>query len=193
VLLTRHPEQLEFPGATAAFADIRQPGLRLAPEVRSLLRDDAELFVHAAADTRFNLTLHESRRTNTAGTRNAIDVARECRRLRHFAHISTLYVAGRHEGPMLEQPLHHDAGYVNSYEESKHEAEELVLAESANVGAAIYRLSSVVDLSGNDGHVRKAVRLGAWAGKFSFFPWPSRGYQWISSVRIGRLTPFPLC
>jgi long-chain acyl-CoA synthetase len=170
LLLTRRPQQLHFPGAQATFADICHPGLQLAPEVRHLLCHHAELFVHAAADTRFNLPLNESRRTNTEGTRNAIAIARECRRLRHFAYISTLYVAGRHQGRMFEEPLHHTAGYVNTYEESKHEAEELVLAECANLQAAIYRLSSVIDRSGNDGHVRKILRLGAWAGQFRFFP-----------------------
>jgi long-chain acyl-CoA synthetase len=170
LLLTRRPQELHFAGAHVAFADISQPGLQLAPEVGRLLRDRAELFVHAAADTRFNLPVAQSRRTNTEGTRNAIGVARECRRLRHFAHISTLYVAGRHEGRMFEEPLHHTAGYVNTYEESKHEAEEVVLAEFANLQAGIYRLSSVTDLSGNNGHVRKILRLGAWARQFRFFP-----------------------
>jgi nucleoside-diphosphate-sugar epimerase len=63
---------------------------------------------------------------------------------------------------------------VNSYEASKHEAEELILAESAKLPVGIYRLSSVTDLSGSDGHVRKVPRLAAWAGNLRCFPGDAR-------------------
>ena len=174
LLLTRRPTELLFPGAEVAFADISQSDLGLTPSVRHLLHERTELFVHSAADTHFNLPLPQSRRTNTEGTCNAISVARQCRRLRHFAHISTLYVAGRRQGRVSEQPLRHSAGYVNSYEASKHEAEELILAESANLPVGIYRLSSVAALSGRDGHVRKVLRLALWASRFRFFPGEAR-------------------
>ena len=174
LLLTRRPDRLHFPNATVAFADIREPGLGLNAETRRVLREDTELFVHAAADTCFHSPLDQSRRTNTEGARNALAVARECRRLRHFAHISSLYIAGRRQGRVLEEPLRHSDGYVNSYEESKHEAEELLFAEFRNLPIGVYRLSSVVDLGGSGGHVRKALRLARWAGRFRFFPGEAR-------------------
>jgi nucleoside-diphosphate-sugar epimerase len=174
LVLTRRPAHLQLSGSAAVFADICRPDLGLAPEIRNLVADRAELFVHGAADIRFNLSLDQSRRTNTEGTRNILGVARQCRRLRHFAHISTLYVAGRRQGWVHEEPLRHTAGYVNSYESSKHEAEDLILRDSSNLPVGIYRLSSVTDLSGSDGHVRKLLRLAVWAEGIRCFPGDAR-------------------
>lgn len=159
-----------------------------------MLQQRVDLFVHGAADIRFNLPLDESRRTNTEGTRHVIRLARQCRRLRHFAHISTLYVAGRQQGRFLEQPLRHTAGYVNSYEQSKHEAEELIFAESGNLPVGIYRLSSVTDLSDRDGYVRKVLRLAAWAGHLRYFPGDPRvpvdivSSDWVAQAISALLT-----
>jgi len=71
---------------------------------------------------------------------------------------------------------------VNSYEASKHEAEELILSEPANLPAGVYRLSSVIDLASNEGHIRQVLRFAAWAGHFPFFPGdPSIPVDFISS------------
>jgi nucleoside-diphosphate-sugar epimerase len=170
VLLTRHPERTAPRCATAVFADIAVPRLGLNATTERLLQARGELFFHCAADTRFNLPLDLARRVNTHGTQQVLNLARACRNLRHFAHISTLYVAGRREGVVPEQPLRHRAGYVNSYEASKHEAEALVLSESAAMPVGIYRLSSVIDLSRNDGHFRQVIRFAALSKHFPFFP-----------------------
>ncbi len=170
ILLTRLPEQVHLSYAAAVFADLRQPNLGLDSRVHRLLSQRADLFVNCAADIRFNLPVDEARRVNTSGARNVLNVARSCRNLRHFAHISTLYVAGRQEGLVQEKPLRHNAGYVNSYEASKHEAEQIVLSESAKLPAGIYRLSSVTDPAGNSGHFRQVLRFAAHAPRFPFFP-----------------------
>src|SRR4051794_30078524 len=131
LVLSRRPAHFQLSGSAAVFGDICRPDLGLTPEIRNLVAERAELFVHGAADIRFNLSLDQSRRTNTEGTRNVLGLARRCRRLQHFAHISTLYVAGRRQGRVHEEPLRHVAGYVNSYEASKHQAEDLILRDSS--------------------------------------------------------------
>ena len=170
VVLTRKPEHVRLKNVTAVFADVEVPDLVLSEPVRSMLRSRATLLIHCAADTRFNLPIEQVRLTNTEGTRHILNLALECRRLEQFAHVSTLYIAGRHKGRVAEEPLQHDAGYVNTYEEAKHEAEELVLQQSARLPVGIYRLSSVIDESGNGGHFRQLVRFVPWCHQFPFFP-----------------------
>ena len=170
LLLTRSPARSPSARIRPVHADICLPNLGLDERTVAMLQDRADLFIHAAADIRFNLSLEDADRVNTGGTENALNLARGCRKLRHFAHVSTLYVAGRREGVVRERQLDHDAGYVNSYEASKHRAEELVFAAFASVPAAVYRLSSVADLDGNEGHVRQLLRFAAWAEHFPFLP-----------------------
>ena len=170
VVLTRRPEQVHLPFATAAFADVRQPDLGLDCRVVRLLQNRARLFIHCAADIRFNLPLEEARCVNVVGTENVLRLALACRKLRHFAHISSLYVAGRRGGLVPEEPLRHCAGYVNTYEASKHEAEEIVLSQAPKLPTGIYRLSSVTDPAANRGHFRQLLRFVPHAAQFPFFP-----------------------
>lgn len=170
ILLTRGPEHARAPQVTAVFADIEVPDLALDRETRSLLHRRATLLIHCAADTRFHLPLEQARITNTQGTRHILNLALACPRLTQFAHISTLYIAGRRKGRVEEVPLRHKAGYVNTYEEAKHEAEDLVLAQSQRLPVGIYRLSSLIDEPGNGGHVRLVIRFVPWCDQFPFFP-----------------------
>ena len=53
-------------------------------------------------------------------------LARVCGKSRRFVYVSTAYVAGRNCGSIMERDNGNAAGWVNSYERSKYEAEELV-------------------------------------------------------------------
>ena len=92
---------------------------------------------------------------NTDGTRKVLEVARRCEKLVKLAYVSTVYVAGRTSGAIGEapacRPVH---GFCNTYQQSKHEAEALVLAAMADVPAAIYRVSSIIGES-RTGHVQQ--------------------------------------
>ena len=120
--------------------DIRLPLLGL--DARQLR--DVTAIIHCAADTRFGLPLDEARATNVAGTKNALDVARRCPRLEKFAHVSTVYVAGRTTGRIAETFAVHTSGYTNTYQQSKHEAEERVVRAMAEIPASIYRFSTIL-------------------------------------------------
>src|SRR5262249_24967934 len=88
--------------------DLERPGLGLAPEHLGLIRERAAEIVHGAASVSFARGLPECRRTNVEGTANILSLAIECARhgeLRHFAHISTAYVAGKHKGEFAEDQL----------------------------------------------------------------------------------------
>jgi len=147
-------------------ADIRLPGLGLSPEDSRALQSQVRVIIHSAAEVRFNLPLEEVRATNLEGTRQMLEFAHGCPHLDRFAHVSTLYIAGRREGWVREEPLTHNVGYFNTYTQSKHEAEALVLAEH-KLPVSIYRLSSVM---GGGGHVEQVIRMIPFSSEFPMLP-----------------------
>ena len=124
--------------------DISHPYLGLDPATYAGLKAGITEVIHCAADTRFGLSLECARAVNTEGTRNLLKLASECENLRKFAHLSTVYVAGRATGYFREGPIRHQSGFCNTYQQSKYEAEQLVLRAMNELPAAIFRLSSII-------------------------------------------------
>ena len=124
--------------------DVTRADLGLAEdEYRDLGRTVTHI-VHAAAATRFDLPLREARRINVEGTQQVIRLARRCDRLERFGFVSTAYVAGKRTGPIYEGERCHQAGFVNTYERSKYEAEARLAGARAHLPVAVYRLSTVL-------------------------------------------------
>ncbi len=136
--------QLVGRGVEILEGDITLPGLGLDREQLRRLEADVTEVIHCAADTRFGLPLETARASNVTGTATLLEIARQCRRLEKFAHVSTVYVAGRTAGRIQAVYRGHDNGYVNTYQQSKHEAEKRVVEMSGELPAAIYRFSSLV-------------------------------------------------
>lgn len=122
--------------------DLTQPGLGLAAVDRARIARDAGAVLHLAADTRFSRTLAESRAVNVRGTQEVLALADECRHLEQFLFVSTVYAAGRLSGVVAERAINGADGWVNAYEQSKHESEALVRA--ARRDALVVRTSTVV-------------------------------------------------
>ncbi len=122
--------------------DVRLPGLGLDASVRSELRGRITHLLHSAGDICFSRPLDEARAVNTTGTGHALELASDFGAACHFVHVSTAYVAGRAVGRMAEEPSSGAHGFVNAYEQSKHEAEELV--RSSGCRFVILRPSSIV-------------------------------------------------
>src|SRR5215469_7747055 len=131
-------------GVVALQSDIVHPSLALHHKAYGELSETVECVIHCAADTRFGLSLNDARAVNTEGTRNLLRFAHSCRRLRKFAHMSTAYVVGKATGYFLEGPVHHQSGYLNAYQQSKHEAEKLVTEAMDRLPACIFRFSSII-------------------------------------------------
>jgi nucleoside-diphosphate-sugar epimerase len=121
--------------------DITEPHLGLSEEESDKLAEQVDVLVHAAADTRFAAPYETLYRTNVTGTRNVLEFASRCPRLRKFVHLSTTCIAGKREGAIPELPLE-ESSYVNAYEQTKHEAEQLVL--DAKLPTQIVRLATVL-------------------------------------------------
>src|SRR4051812_26535888 len=127
---------------TAVASDLTAPRLGLGERWDELAQRVGAI-VHGAASVAFDLSLEESRRVNVEGTRQMLELARACPRLRRFTYVSTAYVAGDRRGTVYED----DPGggrFRNAYERTKHEAERLVAACRDEMEVTIVRPSIVV-------------------------------------------------
>ncbi|MEW6729941.1 MAG: SDR family oxidoreductase [Acidobacteriota bacterium] len=158
IVLTRTPDKISSlnQGAqiTVIEGDLTRPGLGLHTATLRQIQKDVTEIIHCAAETRFGLPIEEARATNTRGTANILKLARGCKRLEKFAHLSTIYIAGRTVGQIPETAFNNDSGFVNTYQQSKYEAEQLVFEAMAEIPSVIYRLSTIIGDS-KTGRVRQ--------------------------------------
>ena len=143
VALVRHPRQaalLKGQGIDTVLGDLSQPLLGIAPDDYSNLRESLTEILHVAADLRFDAPVEESRLVNVAGVRGILELARRSAQVRKLGHVSTTYVNGCREGVFHEEPMPPVSEFVNGYQQSKLEAEELILEAMGEIPASIYRL-----------------------------------------------------
>ncbi len=119
--------------------------LGLSPDAFNSLTRTTTHVIHCGGSTSFALPLAESRATNVTGTARVLRFAQQCERLESAAFFSTVYVSGMRRGIFAESDFG-DAGngFVNSYERSKAEMEEVVRAAIADLPILLFRLSTVI-------------------------------------------------
>jgi long-chain acyl-CoA synthetase len=103
--------------------------------------------IHSAAAVRFCNPLAEAREINVEGTKRVMALARlawERGRLERVAHISTAYVSGNRNGLIREDDLDCDQGFLNSYEQTKFEAEMFIRKSCPDLPWVIFRPSIIV-------------------------------------------------
>ena len=99
---------------------------------------------HLAALNQLTVSRDVAWRVNVDGTRNVLEVARECRRLERFVHFSTCHVAGAREGVIAEDELDRGQEFRNAWEETKFHAEKAAARASGSLPVTIVRPSTVV-------------------------------------------------
>ena len=157
--------------------DITQPRLGLSQSDFEFTQQETTRLFHLAALYDLAVEREPAMRVNVGGTRNVVDFARSLPSLQHFHHVSTCYVAGKREGPILETELSHDAGYRNFYEESKYLAEVEVEAVKDQLPVTIHRPSVVC----GDSRTGETVKYdGVYYLILYLLKWPS-----LSSINIG--------
>jgi nucleoside-diphosphate-sugar epimerase len=109
---------------------------RMATEVTAIL--------HCAGLTEFSATRAAARHANVQAMEHLLNFARMSHRLRRIGILSTVYVAGRRRGIVSAGELTHRAGFVNEYERSKYEAEQLVRDSMRRLPLSVYRLSTLL-------------------------------------------------
>src|SRR5215208_1707325 len=112
--------------------------------LRSLERTTTHV-VHCGGSTSFTLPLEESRAVNVTGTKRVLDFARRCERLESAAFFSTVYVSGMRSGSFSESDYADGVGgFVNPYEQSKAEMEQVVREAMRELPILLFRLSTVI-------------------------------------------------
>lgn len=127
---------------TPLAGEVTQAGLGLDSSARDELANRVTTVLHCAADTIFSNPLADARRVNTAGTGNLLELMATWPHVRRLVHVSTAFVVGRRVGRILEREYAPEWGFVNYYEQSKYEAEQLVRAHA--VPWVIIRPSTIV-------------------------------------------------
>lgn len=130
--------------------DVSQPLFGWEKDAWDRLTAAHDLLIHCAATVRFDLDDDTYRRVNTGGAANAIEFARSGNM--PILHVSTAYVCGTRDGPILESDPLPTSGFANGYEASKAAAEKLVRA--SGIPFAIARPSIVVGES-ETGRIRQ--------------------------------------
>jgi nucleoside-diphosphate-sugar epimerase len=149
VALVRGGLPVNVAGVQVVEGDIQSASLGLDAGRRDELLRRVTSIVHAAALTRFDAPLDTARAVNVEGTRRVLEFAERCTRLERVTVLSTIYVAGKRTGIIRETELDHDRGFVNAYEQSKYEAEQLARAAMARLPVMVVRLSTVVGAHGS--------------------------------------------
>ncbi|XP_026472331.1 putative fatty acyl-CoA reductase CG5065 [Ctenocephalides felis] len=83
--------------------DVTQINLGISEDDRKEIIENVDIIYHMAATIRFDSPLKEAVLLNTRGTKFMLDLAKECKNLKMFAHVSTSY-CHLHEKVLLEKP-----------------------------------------------------------------------------------------
>ena len=112
--------------------------------------------IHGAAFTKFKNSGQQWEQVNVKGTSEVLRWRETNCPDARLIYFSTLCAAGKTVGPIPEAPLEEPEGFVNGYEASKWQAEQIV--QGARGPVAILRLATVIG-SQSDGSLR---RVGAF-------------------------------
>jgi thioester reductase-like protein len=139
---------------TVMKGDFTDENLGLPSSSIQELQNDITDIIHSGASVDFGLPLDEARNINVGGTKHMINFALGCRQLQSFLHISTGHVAGKRSGTIMENEIGTDQGFLNSYEQTKAEAELLVHKYMDSIPITIHRLTTVIG-DRESGHIRQ--------------------------------------
>jgi thioester reductase-like protein len=163
---------------TAVPADLLADGLGLPHSARVDLAHRCDEIVHCAASVTFDLPLEDARAVNAAGAARIAELAQRTAEsgagLRRVVHVSTAYVAGHHKGTFGEDDVTLHRAFRNTYEQTKHEAEQLLRAWQPALPLQIVRPSIVVGDRGT-----------GWTRSFNVLYWP------LKMFARGRLPVIP--
>lgn len=131
---------------------IGQLGSTTGEAALAQLPAEIDCVLHAAACTRFRAPATQLTAANVEGTRQVLTWAASLTRAPRMIHFSTTCVAGQRTGTIAEAPLPDECGFVNDYERTKWQAEQLVAASPLR--PETIRLATVVG-SARDGYLHR--------------------------------------
>ena len=113
--------------------------LGLSTEEYRALAAEVTTILHLAGSYRLGVGPEDAHRLNVAATREVVDLAGEAPRLRRLVYGSTVRVAGRRTGVVLEDDLEVGARFHNPHEATRAAAESLVKAAMRRLPATVVR------------------------------------------------------
>lgn len=141
----RHVRLLPKPSRFELFeGDVVDMHLGLAGAEYARLCDEVTDVWHLAAVSYLGVPKETARRVNVEGTRNVIELARDCRGLRRLCHFSSAFVSGTRQGVVCEDELDAGQAFRSAYEETKYQAEKLVRRAAKSLPVVLFRPSIVV-------------------------------------------------
>ena len=171
-------------------SDLSQERLGLSQSDFNEITGNATHILHSAASVRFTLPLEQARLFNVKTTEQVLLFAKKCPKIVRFGYVGTALVAGNRSGTIREDEFEHTAGFKNTYEQSKYEAEQLVRLSIENLSTVIFRPpliapSSLPNVSGRS--IVHALLLGAnlvARGDIRFLPGSERSFVDIVDPKI---------
>ena len=155
---------------------VEREDLGLGDRYDELAREVGEVY-HAAASTKFDLTLDDARRVNRDGAAHVAAFALralELGGLRRMHHVSTAYVAGDIAGTLREDDVAREPAFRNTYEQTKFEGEQALTTLGERLPLTRYRPSIMVgdSRSGRTLHFRVLYDPMKWVyfGKTDVLP-----------------------
>ncbi|KEH41771.1 fatty acyl-CoA reductase 2, chloroplastic [Medicago truncatula] len=85
--------------------DICETNLGLDEELYDIIADEVDVIVNSAANTTFDERYDTAININTRGPCRLMAIAKKCKKLKLFLHVSTAYVNGQRQGRIMERPF----------------------------------------------------------------------------------------
>ncbi|MFH1824413.1 MAG: SDR family oxidoreductase [Candidatus Firestonebacteria bacterium] len=125
--------------------DVSQFNLGLNKKTREELFNYVDSIYHCAALTGFRVSLNEISKANVEGTKNILEFAIKCKKMKRFNYISTAFIVGNKNCTFTEKDFDVGQKFNNTYEQTKFEAERLVRKYNKNgLRVSIFRPSIIV-------------------------------------------------
>jgi dephospho-CoA kinase len=140
----RFADELDRSRVEVLVGDVCDMDLGLSTQEYAALCKELTAVYHLAGVYYTGIDPRTARRINVVGTRGALELASDCRRLRRFLHWSTAQVSGKRRGLVREDELDPSRGWHNVYERTKFEAEKLARSAMQRLPVTVVRPGVIV-------------------------------------------------
>lgn len=188
--LTRAMQQFsstKYPNIYFIVGDMTYPQVvESEDDLKVLQKEEIDTVIHSAALYDLMASEKECYINNVLGTQMMLALLREFPHVQHFHYISSIAVAGNHQGRFYEGELECGQHFSNYYAQTKYEAEKLVrLYTEKKVCRHVYRLGVLVGDS-NTGEMTKVD------GPYFLFPSLQLIKQYQPWVNHLKYCPLPM-
>ena len=85
-------------------------GLGISPEDQELIINNVDIFINSAASVNFDDPLKDALNINYFGASRMLDLAKRCKNLKVFTHVSTAYVNCNRASGLVDEKIYEDQG-----------------------------------------------------------------------------------